>query len=356
MTPMPPPMSRTVAPSTPSARIRSRSMRVVRSGPSRGSRRRSSFAFRRSKIEANSSQPQASIVGSVSQPSPDTRDRRGPLEDAPDPVRANGLQPDPPRIRSASQPSRRARQWRRRDVVAFAPCERSAPLARAHLPQRPPKVTRRGNPRYARRLVTRSLVSYAQNYEDVMLWRALKHVDHGFYIDVGAYSPVEYSVTKAFYERGWRGINIEPHPVSSAVPGRPDGGHQPECRPAIRRRPTMHFVQDTGLSTLDAGTARLEGWRRSRVVEAGPLTHLLHLGANVDPDQPVHFLKVDVEGSERRCSSGRLGCAPPVDRRRRGDRADDEGALPRGWEGILTGAAIRCICRRVESVLRCRGA
>ena len=55
-----------------------------------------------------------------------------------------------------------------------------------------------------------SFISYAQNFEDVMLWRALKHIEHGFYIDVGANDPVIDSVTKAFYERGWRGINIEP--------------------------------------------------------------------------------------------------------------------------------------------------
>jgi FkbM family methyltransferase len=57
-----------------------------------------------------------------------------------------------------------------------------------------------------------TFVSYAQNYEDVMLWRALRHVETGFYIDVGASDPEEDSVTKAFYDRGWRGINIEPVP------------------------------------------------------------------------------------------------------------------------------------------------
>ena len=53
-------------------------------------------------------------------------------------------------------------------------------------------------------------VSYAQNYEDVILWRALKHIKNGFYVDCGAYDPNRDSVTRAFYERGWRGINIEP--------------------------------------------------------------------------------------------------------------------------------------------------
>ena len=35
---------------------------------------------------------------------------------------------------------------------------------------------------------------------------------NGFYIDVGANDPTLESVTKAFYERGWSGINIEPSP------------------------------------------------------------------------------------------------------------------------------------------------
>ena len=32
----------------------------------------------------------------------------------------------------------------------------------------------------------------------------------GFYVDVGAADPEVDSVTHAFYERGWSGINIEP--------------------------------------------------------------------------------------------------------------------------------------------------
>ena len=55
-----------------------------------------------------------------------------------------------------------------------------------------------------------SFISYAQNFEDVMLHRALRDVKKGFYIDVGANDPVVDSVTKAFYDSGWRGINIEP--------------------------------------------------------------------------------------------------------------------------------------------------
>ena len=44
----------------------------------------------------------------------------------------------------------------------------------------------------------------------MILYCALKDVDKGFYIDVGANDPTKDSVTKFFYDRGWHGINIEP--------------------------------------------------------------------------------------------------------------------------------------------------
>ncbi|MFN9407431.1 MAG: FkbM family methyltransferase [Dolichospermum sp.] len=58
--------------------------------------------------------------------------------------------------------------------------------------------------------LTNTFISYAQNSEDVLLNRLFKYKTRGFYIDVGALHPTFDSVTKAFYDRGWSGINIEP--------------------------------------------------------------------------------------------------------------------------------------------------
>jgi FkbM family methyltransferase len=54
------------------------------------------------------------------------------------------------------------------------------------------------------------MISYAQNYEDVILERFFRDKVNGFYVDVGAANPTLNSVTKHFYEKGWTGINIEP--------------------------------------------------------------------------------------------------------------------------------------------------
>lgn len=54
--------------------------------------------------------------------------------------------------------------------------------------------------------------SYSQEGEDLILETIFKkkNVKPGFYVDVGAYHPSQYSNTKLFYDRGWKGINIEP--------------------------------------------------------------------------------------------------------------------------------------------------
>ena len=52
--------------------------------------------------------------------------------------------------------------------------------------------------------------SYAQEYEDLALYLALRDIKKIFYIDVGANDPTYLSVTKFFYLGGGNGINIEP--------------------------------------------------------------------------------------------------------------------------------------------------
>jgi hypothetical protein len=56
-------------------------------------------------------------------------------------------------------------------------------------------------------------ISYAQNGEDIVLYRAFGQQSEGFYIDIGANDPDTCSVTRLFSEAGWRGINVEPVPA-----------------------------------------------------------------------------------------------------------------------------------------------
>jgi len=56
-------------------------------------------------------------------------------------------------------------------------------------------------------------VSYGQFGEDLFLTSLLGYEKtDGFYVDVGCFRPIFYSNTYIFYERGWRGLAIDPNP------------------------------------------------------------------------------------------------------------------------------------------------
>lgn len=191
-------------------------------------------------------------------------------------------------------------------------------------------------------------VSFAQNYEDVMLWRALGHVGAGFYVDVGAFSPEADSVTHAFYERGWRGVNIEPIPQRLAeLAARRDRdvnlGVVASDQDGTAR---LHIVGDTGLSTVDATIAekhRTKGWAVSAIdVPQRTLTGLLD--AHLAPGQPIHFLKIDVEGHETAVVRGLdLTRYRPWVILIEATYPNSPEETPRSWEPLLTAAGYRSI-------------
>jgi FkbM family methyltransferase len=153
-----------------------------------------------------------------------------------------------------------------------------------------------------------TFISYAQNFEDIMLWRALKHVENGFYIDVGAWSPDIDSVTKAFYENGWRGINIEPNPAfnDQLIYRRPRDTNLKVAIGNAEGALMMNFLENPGLSTLDDAIAerhKAAGWAATRQeVQIRTLSAICR--DHVPKGQAVHFLKVDVEGFEEAALRG----------------------------------------------------
>lgn len=147
-------------------------------------------------------------------------------------------------------------------------------------------------------------VSYAQNNEDVLLWRALSHVPNGFYIDVGANDPVEHSVTKAFYDAGWRGINVEPLPAHIAAfdAQRPRDVNLAIAAGSSDGELTLYDVPDVrGWASPEAAVAEMHRAEGHRVAELTvPVRTLASVCAeHVDgKTDAIHFLKIDVEGFE----------------------------------------------------------
>lgn len=147
-----------------------------------------------------------------------------------------------------------------------------------------------------------TMKSYAQNFEDVLLWRALKGVENGAYVDLGAQHPVVDSVSRWFYDQGWRGVHVEPVPFYADLlrKDRPDEDVIEAVVSEEAGDQIIYVFPDTGLSTMSLAFA--QGHRESLgrdwhecIVSSLTLSDLFERTANRD----VHWLKVDVEGHER---------------------------------------------------------
>lgn len=141
------------------------------------------------------------------------------------------------------------------------------------------------------------MISYAQNLEDVLLWRCLKNVKDGFYIDVGAHHSEIDSVTKWFYDKNWHGINIEPvqELFREIEKNRPRDINLNVAAGDGEEDANFYLVKESpGLSSLKSREAYSEDDISVLNVKKRSLNGILH----EYPVTDIHFLKIDVEGAE----------------------------------------------------------
>ena len=147
------------------------------------------------------------------------------------------------------------------------------------------------------------MISFAQNAEDVVLARAFAGRRKGFYIDVGAADPVSDSVTKHFYDQGWRGINIDPLPEwhNRLMKARPEDINLPVGLSSEPGQMVFYVAEEhLGGATVSAdvaATLRDQGMDVAEFhAEVRTLADVCHeyVGA-----REIEFLKIDVEGHER---------------------------------------------------------
>lgn len=151
------------------------------------------------------------------------------------------------------------------------------------------------------------MISYAQNFEDVLLWRALKNIQDGFYIDVGANDPVIDSVTKWFYDNGWQGINCEPSKEFYQKLCNQRTRDINICKGIADEEGRLHFynVLGTGLSTTDETVAQKHIKSGFNVQETEiEITTLTKVCKQYVNNKAINFLKIDVEGAEEKVLKG----------------------------------------------------
>ena len=125
---------------------------------------------------------------------------------------------------------------------------------------------------------------------------------HGFYVDIGAHHPVRHSNTYSFYQRGWRGINIDAMPGSMEAFARVRPGDvNLELGVAqTRARLTYYRFKEPAVNAFCLTEDRIAeltasfGFLETLEIEAVPLAEILR--EHLPRGRHIDFLSVDVEG------------------------------------------------------------
>jgi FkbM family methyltransferase len=137
--------------------------------------------------------------------------------------------------------------------------------------------------------------TFSQFGEDRFLVAHFAAKSQGFYVDVGAFDPFRWSNTCLLYQRGWRGLNIEPDP--DAI-GRFERYRTRDVNLQIAVSSTSgeaSFARSGEYAGLD-GEGYLWSERDAEriTVPTQPLAQVLE--ARLPPGQQIDLLDVDCEG------------------------------------------------------------
>lgn len=194
---------------------------------------------------------------------------------------------------------------------------------------------------------------YGQRQEDRHISQFLGEEakkSNGFYVNVGAWEPTLDSVTKHFYDRGWRGINIEPvKQYYDALTHERTGDINLRmlCGRDDIDAFEFHVGPGTGLSTCVPEYAEKFGMSEVDTVPMRRLSKIVRM--YVPQDREIDFLAIDVEGFERQVLLG-FFCDPNIQRPRlilleaTEPGTSDDNAIPTHdkWEYILFQNGYHC--------------
>lgn len=146
---------------------------------------------------------------------------------------------------------------------------------------------------------------YSQDGEDTLLYSFYENQPEctGFYLDIGAYHPFKFSNTALFYNKGWRGINIDATPNSMKLFKKyRKKDINLECAISDSQEElTYYSFTESALNTLDEKMANEYiklGWELKEAipVQTCPINDVLD--KYLPTDQKIDFINIDIEGLE----------------------------------------------------------
>lgn len=150
--------------------------------------------------------------------------------------------------------------------------------------------------------------SYSQLGEDMIISR-LVDKPTGYFVDVGCYHPSLYSNTFYFYNRGWRGLNID---ISEKKIGlfrkeRPaDTSIVCAVSDTCGTATAYMFQQGSAIDTLDRDAAEHQSKRMNTPFETikVPVKTLSQILDEQKAPDEIDFIDIDVEGHEEQVLRG----------------------------------------------------
>lgn len=142
-----------------------------------------------------------------------------------------------------------------------------------------------------------------------MLQRVFKNVPNGTYIDVGAAVPIPDSNTYALYQKGWRGVAMEPLMLYNEqwMLTRP-GDKLINAAASDKVGDTTLYVYDEATQVSTCNVKTVEHWelnkiKHSRTIKV-PTTTLDRVITDHLQGKPIHLISIDAEGFEPNVLAG----------------------------------------------------
>ena len=143
--------------------------------------------------------------------------------------------------------------------------------------------------------------SYSMFGEDIFIENYYKSKKKGFYVDVGAYHPLDGNNTHLLYKKGWKGLNIDINYYSiklfNFLRKKDLNIHSGILN--IKTKLTMYYRKEINmLNTLDEKTAKIHfknGYKKKNI-QVNTLNFFLF--KNFKKLDKIDFINIDVEGVE----------------------------------------------------------